>query len=319
MKAIRVHQLGEPDVMQLEETPELLPGPIQVVVEVKAIGVNPVDTYIRAGIHYKPQLPYTPGFDCAGIIKAIGTEVKSFKVGDRVYTAGTLSGSYAQAALCFESQVHPLPNRVTFEQGAAVGMPYATAYRALFDKANAKKEDTVLIHGASGGVGIAAVQLAKYFGMNIIATVGTEKGKEIVKKQAAHHVLNHKENDYLSKVMTITNSRGVDIILEMLADQNLGKDLGVIAQGGRVIVIGCRGKVEINPRDTMSKEAAIIGMTIMRASPEDTVRIHNELVHLLTEGALNPSIREKLPLKEAPLAHKKVMEPGAYGKIVLIP
>ncbi|MBI3604310.1 MAG: alcohol dehydrogenase catalytic domain-containing protein, partial [Nitrospirae bacterium] len=138
MKAIRVHQFGEPDVMKQETVPDPQPGPGEVLVWIKAVGVNPVDTYIRAGSYGKLPMPYTPGIDAAGLIEAVGMGVRGFKAGDRVYTSGTLTGVYAEKALCKVEQVHPLHERVTFAQGAGVNIPYATAYRSLFHKAQAK-------------------------------------------------------------------------------------------------------------------------------------------------------------------------------------
>ncbi len=162
MKAIRVHEFGPPEVMRLEEVPDLEPSPRQVAVQVKAAGVNPVDTYIRSGMYaIKPALPYTPGTDAAGIVKSIGEHVTNVAVGSRIYVSGTLTGAYAEQTLCEESQVHLLPQQLSFSQGAAVNVPYAAAYRALFQRAHANPGETVLIHGATGGVGIAAVQLAR--------------------------------------------------------------------------------------------------------------------------------------------------------------
>src|SRR6266850_7593505 len=168
MKAIRVHEFGGPDVMQLEDVPNLTPAAGQVVVRVNAIGVNPVDTYIRSGLYpLKPSLPYTPGADAAGVVESIGEGVTRVTTGQSVYVAGTISGAYAQQALCAQSQVHPLPAHLTFEQGAAVGIPYSTAYRALFQRAGGRAGETVLVHGATGGVGIAAVQLASAAGLTV--------------------------------------------------------------------------------------------------------------------------------------------------------
>jgi NADPH2:quinone reductase len=320
MKAIRVHQFGGPEVMKLEELPDLHPGPGEVVVRVKAVGVNPVDTYIRSGAYAsKPALPYTPGMDAAGIVEAVGQGVARFVSGARVYVAGTLSGAYAEQARCKESQVHPLPEKISFAQGAAVNIPYATAYRALFHRARALPGETVLVHGASGGVGIASVQLARAAGMKVIGTAGTDRGRNLVMEQGAHHVLDHRAADYLSQLEQLTNGRGVDVILEMLANVNLGKDLTVLARNGRIVVIGSRGSVEINPRDTMSRDASILGMTLMNATELELAGIHAALVAGLENGTLRPVINQELPLAEAPRAHQLVMEPGSYGKIVLIP
>ena len=320
MKAIRVHETGGPEVMKLEEVPDLKPGPGQVVVRVKAAGVNPVDTYIRAGAHaQKPPLPYTPGMDAAGDVEAVGEGVTRVAVGDRVYTSGTLIGAYAEQVLCDESQVNLLPENISYAQGAAVNVPYATAYRALFQRARAVPGETVLVHGASGGVGIAGVQLARAAGMKVIGTGGTEKGRDLVKEQGAHHVLDHRAPDYFDQLKSLTSGRGVDVILEMLANVNLAKDLTALAQAGRVVVIGNRGTIEINPRDAMGRDAAILGMTLFNASEQERASIHAALFAGLENGTLRPVVGQEIPLAEAPRAHVAVMEPGAYGKIVLIP
>jgi NADPH2:quinone reductase len=320
MKAIRVHNFGSPDVMKLEEVPELKAGQRQVVIRVKAVGVNPVDTYIRSGSYGRmATLPYTPGADAAGSVEAVGPQVTRFKVGDRVYTAGTLTGSYAEQTLCDEMRIHPLPAHVSFAQGAAMGVPYGTAYRALFQRAQGLPGETVLIHGASGGVGTAAVQLARARGMRIIGTAGTPKGRDLVAQQGAHHVLDHRSADYLDQVMKLTEGKGVDIILEMLANVNLGRDLRVLALHGRVVVIGSRGTVEIDPRDTMGRDADIRGMSLFNVTPEDLSVIHAALVAGLEDDTLKPVIGKEFPLKEAAQAHELIMQPGSYGKIVLIP
>ncbi len=319
MKTIRVHEFGGPEVMKLEEVPNLTPGPGQVVVSVKAVGVNPVDSYIRTGTYYlKPPLPYTPGMDAAGTVEAVGQR-ESVEVGERVYVAGTLSGAYAAQALCDASQVHRLPERVSFAQGAAVNVPYATAYRALYNRAHGQPGETVLVHGASGGVGIAAVQMARASGLTVIGTAGTEKGLKLVLEQGAHHVVDHRREGYTEEIMALTKGRGVDVILEMLANVNLAKDLTLLARRGRVVVIGNRGSIEINPRATMQRDLSILGLTLMNATNEELVGIHAALVAGLESGTLNPVVGREMPLADAPLAHRAVMEPGAYGKIILIP
>lgn len=320
MKAIRVHEFGGPEVMQLEEVPELTPAAGQVVVRVNAVGVNPVDTYIRSGMHaVKPSLPYTPGADAAGVVESIGEGVKRVSPGQGVYVAGTISGAYAQHALCAQSQVHPLPSNLTFEQGAAVGIPYSTAYRALFQRAAARPGETVLVHGATGGVGIAAVQLARAAGLTVIATGGTEKGRSNVAGLGANHVLDHHSAGYLDQVLALTDGNGVNVILEMLANVNLGKDLGVLAKQGRVVVIGSRGPIEIDPRAAMTRDSSILGMTLVNATEQDRASINAALVAGLENGTIKPVVGKEMALVEAPRAHEAVMQPGAFGKIVLIP
>jgi NADPH:quinone reductase len=321
MKAIRVHQFGGPEQLKLEEVPDPQSGPGQVVVKVHAAGVNPFDTYIRTGSYaVKPQLPYTPGADAAGLVAAVGAGVQRGKPGDRVYVAGTLSGAYAELVLSNESQVHPLPKNVSFQQGAAMGVPYVTAYRALFHKAEIKPGESLLVHGASGGVGTAAVQLARAQGALVIGTAGTDQGRKLVLKEGAHYALDHHAPDMGEQLSRLTGGKGVDVILEMLANKNLGKDLTLLAKFGRVVVVGSRGPVEINPRDGMGRDAKIITMTILNCSPEDLATIHAALVAGLENGTLRPIIGQEIPLRDAARAHEEVMKPsGAHGKIVLVP
>ena len=320
VKAIRVHQFGGPEVQQLEEIPEPVPAPGQILVRIRAAGINPVDTYIRAGTNAnKPALPYTPGIDAAGMVESVGDGVRRFKPGDRVYVGGSRTGTYAEYALCEPAQVHWLPEKITYAEGAAVNVPYGTAYRALFQRARAAAGEVVLVHGATGGVGIAAVQIARAAGFTVIGTGGTDAGRARVLAQGAHHVLDHRAPGYLAQLMELTQGRGVDVILEMAANVNLGKDLTVLARGGRVCVIGSRGPVEINPRDAMVRDAAVLGVMFFNATDRETAGIHDALLAGLENGSLHPVIGHELPLAEAARGHELVMEPGAHGKIVLLP
>ena len=318
MKAIRVHKFGGPEALQLDEIADPKPGPDQVLVRIRAAGVNPVDTYVRSGVYAMlPPLPYIPGGDGAGVIEGLGDGVRQFKRGDRVWALR--SAGYAELAACDVSTVQPLAAALSFGQGAAVGVPYATAYRGLHHKAQARAGETVLVHGASGGVGIAAVQLAVAHGMTVIGTGGTERGRKLVAEHGAHHVLDHTAPDYTKRIMELTEGRGADVILEMLANVNLQKDLDLVARFGRIIIIGNRGAIEINPRGTMGKDASIIGLALWNASPAEFASIQSALTAGLGNGTLRPVVGRELPLAEAAAAHKAVLEPGAYGKIVLVP
>jgi NADPH2:quinone reductase len=319
MKAIIVHSFGPPDVMKLEDVPDPTAGPGQVLIRVRAAGVNPVDAYIRAGTYArKPTLPYIPGADLGGVVEAVGTGVTRLIAGARVY-AHAVPGAYAERAVCDEWQVHPLPDRISFQQGAALGVPYGTAWRALLIRARARAGETVLVHGASGGVGAGAVQIARAHGLTVIATAGTADGITLVRNHGAHHVLNHRDPDYLDRVLPLTGNTGVDVVLEMLANVNLDRDLDVLALHGRVVVIGSRGRVEIDPRKTMSRDAAILGMTLFNATRDELHEIHSGLVAGLENGTLNPVIGKEFPLADAAKAHEAVMQGGAFGKIVLVP
>lgn len=318
MKAIIVREYGEADVLKLEEVADLLPTENQILVRIKAAGINPVDTYIRQGNHpTAPPVPFTPGKDAAGIVEAVGENISKVKVGERVYLAGSITGTYAEFALCEESQVWHLPDNASFEQGAGIFVPYATAYRALINKAEAKAGETVLVHGASGAVGIAAIQWAKNRGLKVIGTASSEAGKKLVKEQGADFVFDHSSENYLNEINEATKNKGVDVILEMLANENLQKDFDILAKTGRITIIGNRGSLEFNPRVTMGKDATIKGMSLFNASLEEFAEIHAEIYKGLSEGYLQPIIGKRFSLEDAKLAHIEVIESKAFGKIVL--
>jgi NADPH:quinone reductase len=320
MKAIRVEEFGGPENLRLQEVADLRPGRGQAVVRIRAAGVNPVDTYMRAGVYpRKPTLPYTPGTDGAGTVEAVGEGVKRVTIGQRVYTAGSLSGTYAEQALCEEGSLFSLPANASFSQGAAMHVPYATAYRGLFHRAQARPGETLLVHGATGGVGVAALQLARAAGLRVVGTAGSDRGKKLALAEGAHEVLDHKAPTHFEQALTLTEGRGFDVILEMLANVNLAKDLTILAPKGRVVVIGNRGTIEINPRDAMMRDGSILAMSLWNASSEDLLSIHSALVAGLEDGTLRPVIGQEIPLADAARAHVAVMEPGAFGKIVLVP
>ena len=320
MKAIVVHEYGSPEVMKLEDVPTPEPGDGQLLVKIEAAGVNPVDTYLRTGNHaHAPKLPYTPGKDGAGVIEKVGRGVTRFKPGERVYTAGAVTGTYAEFALCDEKHLGLLPENVKFEQGAGIWTPYATSYRALFQKAGCASGETLLIHGASGGVGIAAIQWAKNAGLTVIGSASSSEGKDLVAQQGADHVVDHSDDGHLAQVRELTGGRGVDVIIEMLANENLEKDFEALAMFGRITVVGNRGSLDFNPRLAMTKDATIYGMSLFNAPAEKLAEIHKEIFDGLEKGYLKPVVGESIPLADAPRAHHQVIENKAFGKIVLIP
>jgi NADPH2:quinone reductase len=305
--------------LELEEVPQPIPAAGQVLVQVHAVGVNPYDTYMRNGAYaVKPPLPYTPGSDAAGLVEAVGEGVSEFKPGDRVYVAKTLSGAYAEYTLSLAGQVHHLPSQITYSQGAGLWVPYGTAYHALRQCGDALAGEIVLVHGGSGGVGTAAIQFARALGLTVFATAGTAKGLELV-SQRAHQVFDHTKSGYTDEILAATNGRGVDLILEMLANVNLGHDLKLLATNGRVVVIGSRGDVTISPRDLMGRRGSIRAFTLFAVTEAEEKEIHAAIFAGLENGSLEPVVGKELPLAEAARAHREIMEPGAYGKIVLIP
>jgi len=322
MRAIVVHQFGGPEVLSLEDLPDPSPGAGQVLIDNRAAGVNPVDAYIRAGQYVRlPSLPYTPGWDGAGLVAAVGAGVTRFHPGDRVYFSGTAAGrstgAYASRVICAEHQVHPLPARLSFAQGAAIGVPYATAHRALFGRAAVKAGEIVLVHGASGAVGLAAVQLARAHGCTVIGTAGSDAGLALITAQGVKHAVRHGTPDTVREIQAITGGRGVDAIIEMLANVNLDTDLGLLTVAGRVVVVGNRGRVEIDARQTMAKESAILGMSLWYLTDEQLSDLQVQMAGRFADGTLTPVVGSELPLAEAASAHAKVFGGGTTGKIVL--
>jgi NADPH2:quinone reductase len=320
MKAIRVHEFGPPEVLKLEEIPTPKPAAGQVLVRIHAAGVNPYEAAQRAGTYaVKPNLPYTPGSDAAGVVEAAGDAITKVKTGDRVYTAQTLTGAYAEYALALESQVHGLPGKLSFAQGAGVWVPCGTAYHALYHSAKAHASETVLVHGASGGVGIATVQLARAAGLRVLGTAGSAKGLELVTREGAHEAFDHSKAGYQEEIMRATGGRGVDIIVEMLANVNLANDLKLLATNGRVIVVGNRGDVTINARDLMVRRGSIRAFTLWAITEAEAAEMHAGLLAAMESGTLRPVVGKEIPLAEAARAHKEILEPGTAGKMVLIP
>ncbi|MGD9561677.1 MAG: NADPH:quinone reductase [Pyrinomonadaceae bacterium] len=320
MKAIVVHEYGEPEVMKVEDVPTPEPSGSQVLVKIEATGVNPVDTYLRSGIHaHAPKLPYTPGKDAGGVVEAVGAEVLRFKPGDRVYTADSLSGTYAEFSLCNQDQLGRLPDNVSLEQGAGVWTPYATSFRALFQKAAAKPGETVLVHGASGGVGSAAVQWAKSAGLTVIGTASSDDGKAIAKEQGADAVFDHSDEDHLGEIRESTGGKGVEIIIEMLANVNLERDFEALAMFGRIVVVGNRGSIQFTPRLAMTKDATIHGMSLFNSPQHAREEIHLAIFNGLSDGSLRPQVNRTFSLAEAPAAHHAIMESKAAGKMIIKP
>ncbi|NXG79018.1 QOR oxidoreductase, partial [Baryphthengus martii] len=322
MRAVRVFEFGGPEVLKLQSD-VLIPSPEenQVLIKVHACGVNPVETYIRSGTYArKPTLPYTPGSDVAGVVESVGERVMAFQKGDRVFAIETISGGYAEYAVAAANRVFPLSDKLNFKQGAAVGIPYFTAYRALFQKGHAKAGESVLVHGASGGVGIATCQIARACGLKVLGTAGTEEGMNTVLRNGAHQAFNHREANYIDKIKEYTGMEGVNIIIEMLSNVNLATDLQLLSCSGRVMVVGSRGSIEINPRDTMSKESSIIGVSLFLATEEERRECAAAVRDGIEAGWLKPAVGSEYPLEKVAEAHQDIIHSGgARGKMVLLP
>jgi NADPH:quinone reductase len=319
MLSVRVHAFGEPSVLRVEDvlSPNVADG--QVLVRVRAAGVNPVDTYIRSGSYaLKPALPYTPGMDAAGEVEAVGRGVAHVRVGQRVWVCRSVTGTYAQLCVCEARSVQALPDALSFEQGAAVGVASLTAWIALFERAKIGAGETVLVHGASGGVGIAAVQIAKQAGCRVIGTAGSERGIALLREVGCDVAIDHGASDAAERVLSATDGQGVHVVVEMLANVNLQRDLTLIAQRGRVVIVGNRGELVFNPRGAMAKDATIVGMSLFNATSDEWQRACEGVNKMIAARALRPVVRRVFSLADASAAHEAVMERGAAGKIVLV-
>lgn len=320
MRAIQVKNHGDADVLQLVDIAIPEPGSEDVLIKVHAVGVNPVDTYIRAGQYpLLPETPFVPGKDVSGEIVEVGVGVKKWKAGDRVYSAGTVSGAYAEYSLCHQSQVFSLPENMSFSQGAAIGIPGAAAWRALFTRARGQQGDRLLVHGASGSVGLIAIQLARSAGLEVDGTAGTEKGLALIQHAGASRVYNHNDPDYIQAISDDLQGQGYDIILEMLANINLKSDLALLTTGGRVVVVGSRGEITIDPRATMAKELEVLGMSLFNSNVDEMREAQVGLYQRMASGGLVPAIADEIPLEDAAKAHIRILESGNCGKIILLP
>lgn len=320
MKAIVVSQFGDENVLKVQDVPLPEPRENEVRIKIGAAGVNPVDTYIRTGTYFlTPALPYTPGSDGAGLVDKLGPGVKRLEPGQRVFVAATLAkrntGTYAEYLVCDADAAQPLPDSVSFQQGAGLGTPGLAATYALFSRAAVKPGETVLINGATGGVGTLAVQLARRAGCVVYGSSGTPEGADMLEKLGAHRVFNHKEEGYLEQIREASGG-GPDVIVEMLANVNLAKDLGVVARYGRIVVVGSKGSLEFTPRDVMRKNAAVHGIIINFMRQEDFVENMYRLSAAL-EAGMRVVVDRELPLEQAAEAHRLAAQGGKAGKIVL--
>jgi NADPH:quinone reductase len=316
MKAIRVHQIGDASVLQYEEVAIPEPDKNEVLIRVKAAGINPVDAMYRDG-RIPTVLPFTPGSDCAGVVEAVGSDVHHLKVGDRVFAGSVIQRSYAEFMICISSFVYRLPEKMSFIQGSALYIPYFTAYRALVRHGKLQKGDTVVIHGATGGVGIAAVQIAKTLGAITIATGGTDYGRELLKSIGTTHIIDHHNPDHYDKIMKLTHMKGADVLLE-IASGFFRADMDIMAPFGRIVsIVG--GTFELPVHELMHKDISITGMDVFNTPDDEKKEIAAWLTGQLEKGAFSPIIRKEFRLSEAARAHEFLALPGAAGKLILIP
>jgi NADPH:quinone reductase len=323
VKAVRLHEYGGPEVLILEEIDKPQPGPGQVLVRVRAASVNQVDVAVRENRFPTPkEPPKTIGTDGAGVVEEVGEGVQSVAPGAEVVFSGIgigSEGSYAEYALLAEVQAVPKPPSLSFVEAAAMGLVFPTAYYGLVDRAHVAAGETVLVQGAAGGVGSAALQIAKALGARVLATVGDDAGAELVLELGAE-AIDRKHEDVAARVKQLTEGRGVDVIVEVATSDNLAADVGLVAKGGRIVCIGqgrtAEAAVPVGP--AIGVGATVLFANLGNAGRAGVARLMGEIATLVEQGKVAAVIGEELPLADARRAHELLQGPH-LGKIVLVP
>ncbi len=318
MRAIVQVGTGGPEVLQLQEVPipDLLPG--HLLVRVKAIGVNYVETMIRRGQFPMPQRqPYIPGIEMAGVVEAVGEGVTGWQIGQRVM-AGGVSGTYAEYCLVPASSAFPVPDNLSDVEAAAIPVNWTTAYLALVATGNVQAGERVLIHAAAGGVGTAAVQIAKQLGAIVFATAGSDEKVQLVQSLGADVAINYEREDFEAIVMERTNGEGVHLVLECVGGEVFTKSVRCLATGGRLVMYGEASGKEgtISSRELYQRRGTI---TVLRRTEGGTREALDRLLTWLREGKVKPVVGEVHPLKQAGLAQHRLETRQTKGKVVLVP
>jgi NADPH2:quinone reductase len=321
MKAMRAHQFGGPEQLRLEDAPEPQVQAGQVLIRVRAAGLNPADLVRLSGRLGALPLPYTPGTDVCGEIEEVGSGVSHVKKGDRVF-GRALTGGYAEKTCLAASEAMPLPANLSFLEGAAIPIPFYTAYRALHHKAKVAAGETVLISAGGGGVGVAAIQLAKLAGARVLTTVGSTEKAARTRELGADVAINYKEQDFAEEARKYTDGKGVNVIIENVATDNLKKDLEIIARDGRIILIGTgtgkgpEGQFAI--MHALMKDVNLLGMSLVNAGPA-VPEMAAALTNLFTAGKLKAIVSKTYPLVDAPQALADLVAGRVFGKLALQP
>jgi NADPH:quinone reductase len=322
MKAIRIHQNGDAGVLQLEDIPKTKPQAGQVLVRLKAAGVNFIDIYMRTGL-YPTDLPYTPGFEGAGIVEEIGEGVSEVKPGDRVaYTSSkTYLGSYAEYNVVPASQLIPLPDEISFEQGAAFPLQGMTSQYLLHEFYQTQAGDYVLVHAAAGGVGLLLVEWLKHLGAKVIGTVSTPEKAEIARQAGADHIILYTTQDFVEETKKITHDRGVDYIIDGVGKTTFTKDLDAVRYRGHICIFGSSsGPAEpLAPNSLQTKSITVSGGSLFNFinTREELLSRAQAVLKGIQEGWLKLRIDNVLPLAQASEAHRLLESRKTVGKVVL--
>ncbi len=318
MKAIVYEQYGKPNVLQVKEVEPPSIKADELLIKVKASGINPVDTYFRKGIRKVDQLPYIPHFDLAGEVIGIGSEVKGFKSGDRIW-ATKAKGASAELAAVPAKLAFPLPKTMTYEEGAAIAMAFTTAHLSLFYRGQIQPGENVLVFGGAGAVGHAAIQLAKQAGATVITTTSTDEKKGIALKAGADRVINYRSENLVEQVMEITDGKGVSLILDVALSDNMEKDFQMIAIGGRIVTIGSpsNNTPPLLWRQLNMRNAALLGIFLFSVPQQELIKAGKAIAAGFEQGLLLAHVGQTFPFHEADKAHQALENRQYSGSIVL--
>lgn len=324
MKAVMCKEYGMPETLVIEELPPLHAGKGQVVVTVKACGVNFPDTLIIQGKYqFRPPMPFSPGSEFAGIVREVGEGVANVKVGDRVF-AVTTYGGFAQEALVDAARLIPMPPGVDFPVAASFLLTYATSYHALKDRAQLQPGETLLVLGAAGGVGLAAIEIGKQFGARVIAAASSNEKLETCRQHGADETINYASEDMRERIKQLTNGKGVDVVYDPVGGEYSEPALRSIAWKGRFLVVGfAAGDIPRIPLNlALLKGCSIVGVfwgAFTEREPQRSAQNLSELLALLSQGKLKPHISATYPLERAPDALNDMLHRKVQGKVVIVP
>jgi NADPH:quinone reductase-like Zn-dependent oxidoreductase len=336
MKAIVISKSGPPEVLKLAEVPEPELRAGEVVVRVKAAGVNFADLFARQGLYADaPQPPFTPGLEVSGTLEKVGSEVQGLKEGQRVM-AVVRSGGYAEKTPVPAQAVVPMPESMDFQQAAALPINYLTAYHMLFYMGNIRPGERVLIHAAAGGVGVAALQLCQIAGAEIYATASAVKF-DFLRAQGVEHCIDYRTQDFEKEVRRLTDGEGVDIVLDAVGGESFQKSYNLLRPAGRLMVFGFSAAMtgrersylkaaprylrirNFDPLQMMRENRAVMGVHIGRLKPEILAQEYEALLGHFGEGRIRPYVDRTFPLEQAAAAHRYLHERKNIGKVLLVP
>ena len=319
-----VRELAGPAALEREELSEVNPGPGELVIDVRAVGCNFFDTLITEGKYQiQPELPFSPGAEVAGIVRELGDGVSRFSVGDRV-SALLEYGGFASTLAVAEARVFAMPAPMSFEEAAALGLVYQTSYVGLVHRANLREGETLLVHAAAGGVGLAAVQIGAALGAKVIGTAGTADKLALAKRNGAHEVINYREEDWVERVEELTDGRGADVIYDPVGGDTFDLSTKCVAFEGRILIIGfASGRI---PTEKMSrvmvKNFSLVGLhwgLYFQKNPLVLQQAQEAISRLHSEGKIAPLVSATYPLEDAEAALAALGGRKTTGKVVLIP